>query len=274
MAYSRDDWRVLIEHLKKDIGLELLIIQNIFKDGMSVYPSKLCNDQWYTVNCPDPLLAIIEACFEFDMKFYLGIGIVPGDSDSGHIRNSKTSVEWHRQVSEEVLEKYAHIPSFCGWYMASEMAIIDGVFSDDHIEFTRDLTDCWKELKPEWPSLASPCFCGGKQFVKKDAKTVQHIQDTGLSSIAYQDGVGLTTANNVPNTKPKNNAKLFQDLKWCHDQTDVARWANTELFSFENKGLQGNLWVLPGESNRGWARMGADNGNMYEKPVFQCSSIS
>ena len=84
LAYSRDDWRVLIEHLKKDIGLELLIIQNIFKDGLSVYPSKLCNDQWYTVNCPDPLLAIIEACFEFDMKFYMGIGVFPGDSEWAH----------------------------------------------------------------------------------------------------------------------------------------------------------------------------------------------
>jgi hypothetical protein len=234
LAYSRDDWRVLVEHLKKDIGLELLIVQNIFKDCMSAYPSKLCKDQWYTANCQDPLLAIIEACFEFDIKLYMGIGIFSGDSDSGHIRNSKESLEWHRQISEEVLEKYAHIPSFCGWYMASEMTIIDGVFSDEHIEFTRDLTDCWKELKPDRPSLASPYFCGGKQFIKKDKTTVQHIRDTGLSVIAYQNGVGLTTANNLPNTKPENNVKLFQDLKWCHEQTDVALWANTELFSFEN----------------------------------------
>ena len=39
-------------------------------------------------------------------------------------------------------------------------------------------------------------------------------------------------------------------------------------------GLPETVWVLPEESNRGWARMGTDNENMDANPMFQCSTIS
>jgi hypothetical protein len=42
---------------------------------------------------------------------------------------------------------------------------------------------------------------------------------------------------------------------------------------FTTIGLPENVCVLPGERNRGWARMGADNGDMDAKPVFQCNAI-
>ena len=37
---------------------------------------------------------------------------------------------------------------------------------------------------------------------------------------------------------------------------------------FTTMGLPENACVLPGECNRGWARMGADNGDMDARPVF------
>ena len=126
LAYTREEWATLVRHLKRDLGITLLMIQNVAKDGLSCYPSKVMDSQWRT-GCDDPIGAILETCGEEGIDCYPGIGFHE-DAFSGGLFSEK-SAQWHHRVSEEILERYGDRPSFTGWYTTAEMCIADGKFN-------------------------------------------------------------------------------------------------------------------------------------------------
>jgi hypothetical protein len=115
------------------------------------------------------------------------------------------------------------------------MYLLDGAYVPEQVAFNRRLTDMWRQLTPDWPRLASPYFLGGKAFVHRTDALVRAIGESGVTAIAYQDGIGCATGRHPCPIQPENNAPLFEALRWAHDQTGVALWANTELFRFENE---------------------------------------
>lgn len=228
LAYTEEEWAVLVRHLRRDLGIELLLLQNVAKDGLALYPSKVMKRRWAT-GCADPVGAIARACSAEGVAFYPGIGFPPERLDTGADRLTDQALDWYRRVTEEVLERYGGEPCLSGLYCSAEIGIFVGIFSPDQVAFTRRLTDMWRAVAPGLPAVASPWFRG--DFTRTDL-LARSIADTGLSVIAYQDGQGFTTPT-CP-LDPARNACAFETLRWAHDQTEVALWANVELFRFEN----------------------------------------
>ena len=228
IAYTEADWLNLVRHLKRDLGIELLMLQNVAKDSIALYPSKVMKEQWPT-GCPDPVGAIFKACSAEGVELYPGIGFMKEATQDGFGLSTGSALDWHCRVSDEILERYGREPSFAGWYTASEMAITNGEFKDEQVAFTRKLADYWRTLTPKLPSICSPYIRGE---VKRTEALAKSIADTGTTVIAYQDGVGFTTKFRPMD--PRQNERLFETLRWAHDQTPVKLWANTELFRFEN----------------------------------------
>jgi hypothetical protein len=229
IAYTDEDWRRLIRHLRQDIGIEMLFLQNVAKDEIALYPSNVMSEQLPT-GCEDPVGAIYRACSEENVQMFAGIGFMKGAFETaGFTGEFAKRVEWHQRVSVEVHKRYGQEPSFAGFYASSEMAVRDGAFDAEQVRFMREMTECWRTLAPDKPILASPYVVGD---VNRNGALVQSIIDTGVDILAYQDGVGFSTRYKP--IDPRRNSTHFADLRWAHDQTPVKLWANTELFRFEN----------------------------------------
>jgi hypothetical protein len=238
LAYTDDDWLTLVRHLKRDLGQELLMLQNVIAEDLTVYPSRHWPHRWDTINCSDPVGAIARACSAEGVALYFGAGPAPCASASGGGSMDNTSDETFAglaRVAEELLERYGGEASFAGWYVTSEFFVRGGAFTPDPVAFTRRLTDFWRTLTPGKPSIASPYFEGPTRWIADVDAHARAVEQTGLTAIAYQDGVGVLTARSFGVTPdPAGNARLFETLKQAHDKTSVQLWANTELFEFEN----------------------------------------
>ncbi|MHB9130724.1 MAG: DUF4434 domain-containing protein [Armatimonadota bacterium] len=229
IAYTDEQWAALIRHLRRDLGIELLMLQNIAKDGISLYPSKVMEQQWPT-GCADPVGAIFRACSAEGVQLFPGIGYMKMTEGDGFGPASKEALTWYQRVSDEIFERYGSEPSFAGWYTAAELCVWNGEYNMEHIKFNGKLGKYWKELTPNLPSIASPYIRGEK--IQRSDKLVKAVAESGMDIIAYQDGIGFTTKSRQ--LDPRDNEYVFETLKWVHDQTPVKLWANTELFRFEN----------------------------------------
>ncbi|MBU4199005.1 MAG: DUF4434 domain-containing protein [Verrucomicrobia bacterium] len=233
VVYTEDDWARLVRHLHRDIGLEILILQNATWNGMSLYPSKVATSQFPTV-CGDPLGAILKACSAEGIKLYVG----PGWFYFGPILNcfgptTDDAFKWYMFMYRELLELYGSEPSFAGFYMSTEMGIYaDGLFNPEQVAFTHRRTDALKNLAPKLPSIGVVGVCAPPQ--EKSEKLVQNIKDTGLSSILYTvDPLPWYTKKDDPYDKSVWEPR-YKALRWAHDQTSVEFWGHPETFIFEH----------------------------------------
>lgn len=235
LAYTEAEWHTLVRHLKRDLGIELLMIQNIAKDGGAVYPSKVEKWQWETVHCTDPVGAILRACSAEGVAFYMGPGAPLAHNLGGPASHSDDEYRWYCAVSDELLERYGGETAFAGWYTTHEMSVRKGSYDLAEARSMRRLVDLWKSRTPRLPVIASPYFLAGDCRMLVSDDNVRAVEASGLDAIAYQDGIGVATARNLETRPgPENNARLFADLAAVHQRTACRLWANTELFGFEN----------------------------------------
>ena len=233
LAYTDADWLTLVRHLHRDLGIELLLLQILGKEGKMIYPSKLLPTRWQTVS-PDPVAAILAACAAEGVQLCLGLGYVPG----GFRSEPRKAADWCRRLAEEVLERYGTRASFAGWYLSDELSVTDSVFNPEELAFARGLARTLRQLTPSLPIIASPYFRGG--LTKSDA-LARDVAGSGVTVMAYQDGIGCTVKEPA---NPLRNQASFEVWKWVHDRTEVKLWANIELFRWEN-GLPAEP-LLPG----------------------------
>ncbi len=231
LAYSDEDWAVLLRHLRRDLGIEILILQNLVSHGLAIYPSRIYTQQWQTRNCADPLGAIMRAASTEGIAMYIGVGASP----SGIAEEAREL----KAVSEEILARYGDEASFTGWYMTTEMYFEQGLLMPDQIARGAALSEVWQALTPDLPRLGSPFFLGGNCYVASEERLVEELKRLGLTVIAYQDGVGCGSGRATP-VPPENNRRLYAALRAAHDRAGVTLWANTEAFVFENA-----IWAQP-----------------------------
>jgi hypothetical protein len=237
LAYTDADWLALVRHLHRDLGIELLLLQILGKEGKMIYPSKLFPTRWETAS-PDPVGALLTACAAESVPLYLGVGYLAGRFRS----DPKQALDWCRRLAEEVLTRYDAHPAFAGWYLSDELSVTNSVFNPEELSFTRGLASLLRQLGPARPIVASPYFRG--DLTKSDA-LVQGAATSGVTVMAYQDGMGCTGKQPA---NPLRNAANFEVWKWVHDRTGVGLWANLELFRWEN-GLPGEP-LLPAPFSR------------------------
>ncbi len=243
LAYAPEDWHRLIAHLRHDLGLDYLFLQNVFAENVAVYPTRLWPDHWHTARCADPVGAIVEACAAVGMRLFLGTGPAPVAADGGGSMTtfSEAIVDWQERIMSELLERYGASPALAGWYLTSEFCLRQGRLPPEMVALTRRLVEVCKRLTPALPVMASPYFEAAQYFVADIDALARAVTDSGLDIIAYQDGVGVCTAVQMKKSPdPAHDARLFQQLRQAHAKTPVQLWANTELFAFENQ-----VWGQP-----------------------------
>ena len=240
LAYSEADWHTLVRHLRHDLQIDTLILQNVAKDGGSVYPSRVLNWQWHTPACADPIAALLNACAAEGVDLWLGVGmrqVEPGHDD----RDPTTAnLEWYGAVGNELSERYGAHPAFTGWYLAAELGIRAGSWQPAQLAWAAATAGLLRQRLAK-PVMSSPYFESGDYRVADSRDFSAGITATGCDIISYQDGIGVATAVQIPYPPdPWRHSHLWRELSAAHAPTRVELWANCESFAFEN-----NIWGQP-----------------------------
>lgn len=167
-TWKQQDWADMMRAMH-EVSMDILLPQEAIRNqeyvgqhtmektgyhGKAFYPSKLFPGRM-DIACDDPLEACLAAADELDMSVFLPIGMYAWfDFSSG-------SLEWHKQVVQEMWERYGHHKSVYGFYVSEEVCGDLGATKKDKtdiIEFFREFTPFYRRLAPECPiMLASNC---------------------------------------------------------------------------------------------------------------------
>lgn len=155
------------------VGIRGIVLQNLFDSGAYVkdtvpqtcatyqgrafYPSALYSGRM-PITAQDPVEAILTAADQCQMQVLLGIGLF------AWFDFSEESLLWHKRVAQEVYRRYAHHPSFYGWYVSEEIMgdLYESYFPEQAHRwqelpvFFREFADYVHQLTPTKPIAFAP----------------------------------------------------------------------------------------------------------------------
>ena len=218
-AFSCDQWA---QHVKdmKTMGMDTIVIMSTALDDKAFYPSQFVRGKWDLV-CNDPLEAALTSADRNDQKVFVSAGFYGHQTEE--TCDAPDYLDWHKKLTDELCAIYSHHSSFYGWYIPNE-AEIEGHFSDGYMAFTPQLTEHLRSIDFDRKILIAPY---GTRKVSASNQFVEQIQSLGVDYIAYQDEVG------VRKTRVDELDDIYAKVFHLHKKTDVALWADVEIFEFE-----------------------------------------
>lgn len=226
-AFSAEQWRGKTAEMAA-LGLEYIVIMSSALDDKAFYPSGFM-PRW-DLACKDPIAAVLEGAAENGLRVFVSAGFYGHTTEE--TSDAADYLDWHRRLTQELLERYRSFPAFYGWYVPNE-ASIEGYFSDGFMQFMGEFVPGLKALDESKRILIAPY---GTNQVTEDARFVAQLRAIGAAGvdfIAYQDEVG------VRKTQVTQLPEIYARLRRLHDRAAEdhpnapALWADTEVFEFE-----------------------------------------
>jgi len=230
--FTCEQWDAKVKEIA-DAGLEYLVLMATSLYYRSFFPTKIY-PQW-TLNCPDPLEAVLSAADKYGVKFFIGGGFY-GDWQSANIFSDPVATKQRLQAIEEIAERYSHHRSFCGWYWPDE-AFINRHYSEEFIRYVNTYSRLARQLTPKARIMIAPY---GTRVAVTDDEYVRQLESMDVDIIAYQDEVG------VGKSTTDETSAFFEGLKKAHDRAKRASiWADVEVFQFEGARYKSALLPAP-----------------------------
>ncbi|NLP11175.1 DUF4434 domain-containing protein [bacterium] len=122
------NWRELMLAMQ-EIGMNIIVVQEMFRNaeyvdahdmeqrgyrGKSFYPSRWSAGRM-EIASPDPLETILTVADEREMHVFVPVGLY------AWFDFSEGSLQWHKNVANELWQRYGRHPSFYGWYVSEEI---------------------------------------------------------------------------------------------------------------------------------------------------------
>ena len=214
--WSMDDWTKDLEAMQS-VGIDTLVFIRGGWQGRTIFPSKHFN----CYRQDDLVEHILNEAAKRHMRVFLGLYISNLTWNDG---DWKEEVRQNRFFIDEAYEKYAHYPSFAGWYIPHEVAT--NIYNIGIL--TKELAKMCKEKTPDKLVMLSPFFppettlhtrFTPERFIEEWDEIFSSFQ--GLVDIcAYQDG-----------SAPIETAlSYFQAAKILCQKHHIHLWANAETF--------------------------------------------
>ena len=238
---TAEDWKGVVRSMHH-CGMDIIVVQELFRkdafygqhdmtvdsyDGRAYYPSALYAGRM-DVACEDPLEAIMEEADRLEMSVLPGIGLY------AWFDYSPESLEWHKRVTKEVLQRYGHHRSFYGFYVSEEaLGSLEHTcetpeerqrYTDEIIRFYEEYTAFCRGIAPAKPvMLASNCYgLDGKD--EAYAALLKHLDI--LCPFAF---------GRIPEEDLSAEEAAGRLQKWC-DAAGTHLWMDLEAFLFNSDG--------------------------------------
>jgi hypothetical protein len=249
------DWRELVRGMHA-IGMNVIVNTMLFQNfthydrhsmetdgypGKAYYPSRL-----YAARMPiassDPLEAILSEADKHGMHVFPGIGVY------AFFDFTPASLNWHKQVADEVFARYGHHQSFYGWYVSEE--ILGNLGGEPRrwkhiVDFFAEFTAHCRKLAPDKPVMLASNPYDVPKAVETYRKLLRNLD------ILCPFGFHRMPAGDVSGEEA---ARLLQSL--C-DEAGCHLWLDLETFVF---GEDGGLYPRPIE---------AIVGDLHAYPAFE-----
>ncbi len=185
--------------------------------------------------CADPLEAVLAAADKYKVKFFIGVGFY-GDWQSNKTISDPVAMKKRLQAIEELTNRYAHHPSFYGWYWPDE-AEIDHYYTQEFIDYVNLCSRVARQVTPNAPIMIAPY---GTRTAVADDRYVRQLDAMDVDIFAYQDEVG------VAKSKTTETSAFFEILRQAHDRAQKAKlWADMEIFEFQGDVYNSALMPAP-----------------------------
>jgi hypothetical protein len=230
--FTCEQWDAKVKEIA-DAGLDCLVLMSTSLYYRSFFPTKIY-PQW-TLNCPDPLEAVLSAADKYGVQFFIGGGFY-GDWQNANIFADPVATKQRLQAIEEIAGRFGHHRSFCGWYWPDE-AMINRHYSEEFIQYVNTCSKLARQLTPKARIMIAPY---GTRVAVPDDEYVRQLGSLDVDIIAYQDEVG------VGKSTTDETSAFYEGLRKAHDRAQrAAIWADVEIFQFEGARYKSALLPAP-----------------------------
>jgi hypothetical protein len=225
-----DQWREQVRGMHS-IGMDIIVLQESFRNqkyvdkhaiekegyqGLAFYPSGLYPGRM-PIAARDPLEAIYAEADALGMQVFAGVGLYAWfDFTEG-------SLAWHKNVADELWERYGHHDSFYGWYVSGEIAGnlgVDDRHREELVSFFRGFGAHVRKFAPDKPVMLASNSHGIREAKGYYAKLLPHLDilcPFGFHRMSHRDLTG------------EEAAELLQ--RYC-DEAGSHLWMDMEVFLF------------------------------------------
>lgn len=233
--YTDTQWDAKVKEIA-DAGILYLVLLDVAIYNKSFYPSALLSQ--HDMGCPDPLETVLSAADKYGLRFFVSNGFFGDWRNPVFLMEDKNVRNLRIRAMEELTAKYAHHPSFYGWYYPNETGI-HGHYDDIFINYVNESSRVAHRLTPNAKTLIAPY---GTRNVVADDKYIRQLDSLDVDFIAYQDEIG------VEKTQTMESAAIFEKLQRLHRKSGRNElWADVEVFEFEGEVYRSALLPAPPE---------------------------
>lgn len=154
---KEDQWRDVVRSMH-EIGMDVIVVQEAFRNndyvgqhqttvenykGRAFYPSELYPGRM-PIASKDPIEAILSEADALGMSVMMGVGMF------AWFDFTEQSLKWHKNVAEELWNRYGHHNSFYGFYVSEECAgnLYNSEQTDDmKAKRKKEIADFFREFK-------------------------------------------------------------------------------------------------------------------------------
>ena len=222
-----EQWKELIRGMH-EIGMNLIIIQDTYRNpdrhvgnhnmdkegfkGLAYYPSKLYPRN-ALVSAKDPVEAVLAEADKLGMYVMMGVGCY------AWFDHTEASLEWHKEVADELWQFYGHHPSFYGWYVSEEGFPSLGRTEEQRqqlVHFIKEFKKHVNKLAPDKPVMLAPSswgVAGGGDYYDKLLKHLDIMCPCGFHRQPANDYTGEEAAQALQKYCDKAGAHLWIDIE-------------------------------------------------------------
>lgn len=234
---TADDWKGVVRSMHK-AGMDIIVLQELFRNqnyvgkhnmtvesypGKSFYPSELYPGRM-PIECGDPVKAILEEASSLGMNVFMGIGLF------AWFDFSEESLEWHKNVTREIIDKYGAYDAFYGFYVSEEcVGSLDNCEpteelrnqrTEEIISFFAEYKEFCSSIAPEKPVMLatnSMGITGKRDSYMRLLQNLDILCPFGFARMPENDISGYEAASKLQN--------------WC-DEAGCHLWFDLEAFLF------------------------------------------
>jgi Domain of unknown function (DUF4434) len=231
--FSREQWEESVKEVA-DLGMQYLVLLATVEGGKAFFDTPLV-PKAKELACGNPIEAMLSAADKYGLKFFISTGFHGGWLDGKTLTDRKIA-RGRFELMAQVAEKFAHHPSFYGWYLPDEPGI-NPYYSDDFIASVNLYGREGRRLVPRSKILIAPY---GTSLAVCDDQYVRQLERIDADIVAYQDEVGCRRMT------PEKSALAYEKLRKAHDKVPQrALWADVEVFDWEGPANQTTSPLIP-----------------------------
>lgn len=232
-AFTAAQWQNKLQEFS-GIGMKYLVLLASAFNDEAYFPTDMYPAA--DIACKTPIETMLSEADRLGQRVFISLGFYGNWLQPYKNMVSRRVTRRAFQAMEQLYAQFHHHPSFYGWYLPDETAIIRR-FPAAFVHYVNAYAAEARRLDPTKRILIAPY---GTNMVRTTPSFLSQLESMDVDFVAYQDEVGVrkSTVEQTP--------AYFEALYKAHEKVGRSRlWADIELFDFEGPVYRSALIPAP-----------------------------